>query len=90
LDTGNSAPDCPDIECDTYGLQNGDTLKASVVGNLITVCVNDVVKAQIRDDTYKSGDPGIGIFLGLNGRRETAPNSDFGFANYTARGIGSR
>ncbi|HYK87268.1 MAG TPA: hypothetical protein VE398_00760 [Acidobacteriota bacterium] len=72
-----------------YGLKNGDTLKASVVGNLITVYVNDVVKAQIRDDTYKSGDPGIGIFLGFNGRRKTAPNSDFGFTNYTARGIGN-
>jgi len=41
-----------------YGLKNGDILKASVVGNLITVFINDIKKAQVTDDTFKTGNPG--------------------------------
>jgi hypothetical protein len=71
-----------------YGLKNGDTLKASIVGNVITVYINGVRKAQVTDDTFTTGNPGIGIFLACDGRRGIGTNADFGFANFAARGLG--
>jgi hypothetical protein len=70
-----------------YGLNNGDILKASIIGNVITVYVNGVEKARVRDDTFKTGDPGIGEFLGCERGRGVGSNSDFGFASFTARSI---
>jgi hypothetical protein len=71
-----------------YGLKDGDILKASIVGNVITVSINGVEKAQVKDDTYKTGNPGIGTFLQCDGGRGVGSNKDFGFRNFTARGIG--
>jgi len=71
-----------------YGLKNGDILKASIVGNLITVSVNDIKKAQVKDDTFKTGNPGIGEFLACNGGQGIGSNTDFGFSSFTARGMG--
>ncbi len=71
-----------------YGLKNGDILKASIVGNLITVYINDTKKAQITDDTFKTGNPGIGEFLACDRGQGIGSNADFGFSNFTARGIG--
>ena len=70
-----------------YGLKNGDILKASIVGNVITVSINGVEKAQVKDDTYKTGNPGIGTFLACDGGRGVGSNRDFGFRNFTAREI---
>jgi len=71
-----------------YGLNNGDILKASIIGNVITVYVNGVEKARVTDDTFKTGNPGIGEFLACNGGQGIGSNADFGFASFTARGIG--
>jgi hypothetical protein len=71
-----------------YGLKNGDVLKASIVGNVITVFINDVKKAQVTDDTYKTGNPGIGLFLQCDGGQGIGSNTNFGFASFSARGIG--
>jgi len=71
-----------------YGLKDGDILKASIVGNLITVSINGVEKAQVRDDTYKTGSPGIGTFLQCDNGRGVGSNQNFGFRNFTARAIG--
>jgi hypothetical protein len=68
-----------------YALKHGDTVKASVVGNVITVYVNGVKKAQATDDTFKTGNPGIGVFLHCDGGQGIGSNSDFGFASFTAR-----
>jgi hypothetical protein len=73
-----------------FGLKNGDTLKASVVGNVITVSINGVQKAQVTDDTFKTGNPGIWEFLACDGGQGVGTNADFGFASFTARGIGER
>jgi hypothetical protein len=70
-----------------YGLKNGDVLKASLVGNVITVSINGVEKAQVKDDTHKTGNPGIGTFLSCDGGRGVGSNRDFGFRNFTARAI---
>ncbi len=70
-----------------FGLKDGDILKASIVGNVITVFVNGVEKAQVKDDTHKTGSPGIGTFLSCDGGRGIGSNKDFGFKNFTARAI---
>jgi acetyl esterase/lipase len=70
-----------------YGLKNGDTLKASIVGNVITVYINGVEKAQAKDDTHKTGSPGIGVFLQCPNGRGVGSNTDFGFTSFAARGI---
>ena len=70
------------------GLKHGDELKASIIGNVITVYINGAKKAQVRDDTFKTGNPGIGIFLACGGREGIGTNTDFGFASFAARGIG--
>jgi hypothetical protein len=67
------------------GLKNGDTLKASIVGNVITVYVNGVKKVQVADDTFKTGNPGIGMFLACDGRQGIGTNTDFGFTSFTAK-----
>ncbi|HZR17446.1 MAG TPA: DUF6298 domain-containing protein [Verrucomicrobiae bacterium] len=71
-----------------YGLKNGDTLKASVVGNVITVYINGIEKARVKDDTFKTGNPGIGEFLACNNGKGIGSNSDFGFSSFTARSFG--
>ncbi len=73
-----------------YGLKDGDILKASIVGNVITVSINGVVKAQVKDDTYKTGNPGIGTFLSCDNGRGVGTNRDFGFRRFTARAIGDK
>ena len=55
---------------------------------LITVSINDRKKAQVTDDTFKTGNPGIGEFLACDHRRGIGSNADFGFSSFTARGIG--
>jgi hypothetical protein len=70
-----------------YGLKDGDILKASVIGNVITVYVNGVEKARATDDTFKTRDPGIGEYLACEGGRGIGSNTDFGFTGFTARGI---
>jgi acetyl esterase/lipase len=70
-----------------YGLKNGDTLKASIIGNVITVYINGVEKARAKDDTHKTGNPGIGVFLQCPKGRGIGSNTDFGFTSFTARGI---
>jgi hypothetical protein len=68
-----------------YGLKHGDTLKASIVGNVITVSINGEKKAQVTDDTFKTGNPGIGMYLFCDGGHGVGSNSDFGFSSFTAR-----
>ena len=63
--------------------------EASMVGNVITVQINGVEKARVTDDTFKTGDPGIGEFLACEGGRRVGSNPDHGLASFTARGIGA-
>jgi hypothetical protein len=70
-------------------LKDGDILKASIVGNVITVYVNGVEKACVTDSTFQTGNPGIGEFLRCGeGGQGIGSNSDFGFASFSASGIG--
>jgi hypothetical protein len=62
------------------GIKDGDKLKASISGNKIKVYVNGVIKLQATDNSYPTGNPGIGFFLaGCPGS-----NADFGFVSFSA------
>jgi hypothetical protein len=71
-----------------YGLNTGDILKASIVGNVISVYINGVEKARVKDDTFKTGNPGIGEYLACENGHGIGSNSDFGFSSFTARDLG--
>jgi hypothetical protein len=71
-----------------YGLNNGDIVRASIVGNVITVYINGVEKTRATDDTFKTGNPGIGEFLACDSGQGIGSNSEFGFSSFTARGLG--
>jgi hypothetical protein len=76
-----------DMKGKEYGLKNGDIIKASIIGNVITVYVNGIQKAQVKDSTYKTGNPGIGIFLECGSDNGIGTNKNYGFRSFTARGI---
>jgi len=57
----------------------GDVLKATMIGNVIKVYINDVQVMQATDNTYLTGSPGIGFDYGCNGGY-----SQFGFSSFTA------
>lgn len=59
-----------------YGVTTGDVVKATIVGNVITAYKNGVKLAQVTDNTYSTGNPGMGFNEGING--------DYGIARFTA------
>lgn len=63
----------------SYGVANGDVVKATMIGNTITVYVNGVQVEQATDSTYGAGNPGIGF-----GRSGSVVATDFGFSRFTA------
>jgi hypothetical protein len=63
-----------------YGIKDGDEVKATIVGNVITSYINGVAVASARDATYKFGSPGMGFFL----QGATGVNGDYGFTTFSA------
>jgi hypothetical protein len=59
--------------------RSGDTLKASIKGDLISVTYNGSEIMRARDATFASGDPGIGFFIQSEG-----DNRDMGFTGFAA------
>jgi hypothetical protein len=57
-----------------YGVADGDIVKATIVGNVITACINGVQVAQATDKIYVTGNPGIGFNANVG-----STNVDFGF-----------
>jgi len=63
-----------------YGVKDGDVVKASMIGTILTVYINGVQMIQISDDRFTSGNPGIGFYLaGASG-----VIADFGFSRFMA------
>lgn len=62
------------------GIFNGDVVKATIVGNVIKVYINNVQINTATDSTFTSGNPGMGFYL-HNGANL---NADFGFTTYSA------
>jgi hypothetical protein len=63
-----------------YGVANGDVVKATAIGNVITAYINGVQVLQATDDTYRTGNPGMGFYL----EGTTGLNEDYGFTSFTA------
>jgi hypothetical protein len=56
-------------------------VKATIVGNVITVYKNGIQVAQAADSTYSSGSPGIGFFHFAGG---DGLDALWGFADFSA------
>jgi hypothetical protein len=67
----------------TYGVKTGDIFKATIVGNTITIYINGVVKGQVTDSTFASGNPGIGMYIQSPSTCGSG-GSNFGFSSFTA------
>jgi hypothetical protein len=67
-----------------FGVTNGDTVSATMVGNVITAYKNGVQLGQVTDSTFSSGSPGMGFNLnnGVSGCSGT--NANYGFSSFTA------
>lgn len=63
-----------------FGITNGTTVKASIIGNVIRVFINGVQRIQVTDNSVVDGNPGIGFFLA----NAHGVNGDFGFTSYAA------
>jgi hypothetical protein len=63
-----------------FGVKSGDVVKATMIGNVITVYINGVQMVQTSDNTFKTGNPGMGFFID----GATGVNSDYGFTSFTA------
>ncbi|HJZ64164.1 MAG TPA: immunoglobulin domain-containing protein [Candidatus Acidoferrum sp.] len=63
------------------GLQNGDVVKASVIGNTLTAYINGKAILSVTDNTLYRGSPGIAFY---NQGGTLVNNSDFGFTNFYA------
>jgi len=63
-----------------YGVKTGDVVKATIIGNVITVYINGTKIASVTDNTYKTGNPGMGFYLNQGSGR----SKDYGFTSFTA------
>jgi hypothetical protein len=65
------------------GVRNGDRVKATAIGDVITAYINDRKIFSVKTHKVFNGSPGIGFYLeGGDG-----PSSNFGFTNFTATGL---
>jgi len=69
-----------------YGVTEGDVVKATIVGNVITAYLNGQQVASVADDVYASGSPGMGFNLETSDSTCFGTNGDYGFTSYTATG----
>jgi hypothetical protein len=63
-----------------FGVVDGDVVKATIVGNVITVFLNGVEINRATDSTFATGAPGIGFFL----HGAVGVNRDYGFSSFSA------
>jgi hypothetical protein len=61
---------------------NGDVLKVTAIGDVITAYKNDLVVAQGADSTYKNGSPGVGAYNNVD-----SIWSNFGFSDFSASNV---
>jgi hypothetical protein len=65
-----------------YGVKDGDVIKATIVGNVITAYLNGVQVDQVTDNTFTSGNPGMGFYVqGISG---ASVNANYGFTTFMA------
>jgi len=69
-----------------YVINDGDEVKASIVGNVITAYIRGEKVVEVTDDRFTFGSPGIGFYL-YGG---TGGNADFGLTSFTATDVAPR
>src|SRR5262249_46978640 len=62
------------------GIKTGDVVKATMIGNTITVYINGVQVNQAVDSTFTTGNPGMGFYL----HNAASRNMDYGFTSFYA------
>ena len=67
-----------------YGIAEGDTVKATIVGDVITAYLNGVAVGTATDSTYTTGNPGMGFNLETDDASCIGTNGDYGFTRFTA------
>jgi hypothetical protein len=67
-----------------FGIAEGDTVKATIVGNVITAYLNGVAVGTATDATYKTGNPGMGFNLETGDASCIGTNGDYGFTRFKA------
>src|SRR5450631_42353 len=67
-----------------YGVTEGDVVKATIVGNVITAYLNGVQVGTATDATYTTGSPGMGMNLETGDTSCVGTNGDYGFNHFTA------
>ncbi|MBZ5574853.1 MAG: hypothetical protein LAO09_23615 [Acidobacteriia bacterium] len=67
-----------------YVAENGDVVKATVVGNVISAYKNGALMGQVSDDTYSTGSPGMGFNLNNSVGGCSGTNADYGFTSFAA------
>lgn len=65
-----------------FSVKDGDVVKATIVGNVITSYINGVQALQVTDNTFASGNPGMGFYI--QGTSGSSVNRDYGFSSFTA------
>ena len=60
-----------------FQAKTGDVVKATVAGNVISAYKNGVLMGQATDNTFASGNPGMGF-------NEQSYNGDYGYSSFTA------
>jgi hypothetical protein len=63
-----------------YGVANGDVVKGTIVGGVITAYINGIKVLQASDRMYASGSPGIGFYI----EGGSGVDNDYGFSSFTA------
>jgi len=63
-----------------YGVKTGDVVKASMIGNVLTVYINGVQIIRVTDNKFTTGNPGMGFFLD----HAKGVNRDYGFSSFMA------
>lgn len=73
-----------------FGVTDGDVIKATAVGNMITGYINDVAVIRATDNTYANGNPGIGFWFKRSSSKRVwliksaGANADCGLRRFAA------
>jgi hypothetical protein len=67
-----------------YAIRDGDVIKATIIGNVISGYINGWKVVEVTDNTFATGQPGMGIWLRGYEGNTTALNHDYGFSDFMA------
>ncbi len=63
-----------------YGVKDGDVVRVSMIGKVLTVYINRVQMIQVSDDKFPDGNPGLGYYL----EGATGGMSGYGISSFMA------